>query len=125
MPDPALPILPLTLRDARQLFTSLVPTLITHALSMGLRPTIGEVVRSRSQALANAASGAGIAASLHLDGLAIDLNLYTATGAYLDKTEDHAALGRFWKLLHPLCRWGGDFRRPDGNHYSITWQGRS
>jgi len=52
--------------------------------------------------------------------LAVDLELFK-DGAYLTKTEDHKALGEYWKTLHELCRWGGDF--DDGNHYSLTHGG--
>ena len=45
-------------------------------------------------------------------------------GKFLTSSEDHRTLGEFWKTLHPDCCWGGDFSRPDGNHYSMEWQGR-
>lgn len=32
-------------------------------------------------------------------------------------------LGVFWKGLHSLCRWGGDFESGDVNHMSLTWRG--
>jgi hypothetical protein len=112
------------------LFTRLVARLIDRAIAMGYQATLGEVLRGKAQAQANAASGAGISNSLHLDGLAVDLNLYL-NGRWLQNSEDHADLGRWWKAQHPDCRWGGDFKdskgrpKPDGNHYSITFQGRA
>ncbi len=48
--------------------------------------------------------------------LAIDLNLFR-DGRYLETTEDHAPLGLFWESLGGT--WGGRFRDPDGNHYSL------
>lgn len=65
--------------------------------------------------------GEGISNSLHTDRLAIDFNLFR-NGVWLKTTEDHLPLGQFWEKLHPLCCWGGRFG--DGNHYSITHQGR-
>jgi hypothetical protein len=68
--------------------------------------------------------------SLHYIGLAVDLLLYRS-GTYLQSSEDYRALGEFWEGLHPLCRWGGRFRnnagdpRPDGGHFSISWDGRA
>jgi hypothetical protein len=88
-----------------------------------------EVKRTEAQAAANAAAGTGIARSLHLDGLAADVNLYI-NGNYQSDSAAHKSIGDKWKTMHPLCRWGGDFKdrlgrpKPDGNHYSIEWQGR-
>ena len=114
----------MTLREQRCLFTMYVSRLIVKAGEMGYQCALGEVVRSVEQARANAKSGAGISNSLHLSGLAVDLNLYTSSGKYLDKTEDHALLGAWWKTLDPNCRWGGDFKaRKDGNHYSYSPDG--
>lgn len=62
--------------------------------------------------------------SLHYIGLAVDINLFK-DGDFLTHSEDHRPFGEFWKGLHPLCRWGGDFTKPDGNHYSVTFAGRS
>ena len=56
--------------------------------------------------------------SFHYQGLAADINLFF-NNEYLTKTEDHEFLGIYWKSLHPLCTWGGDFRHKDGNHYSF------
>lgn len=56
--------------------------------------------------------------SFHYKGLAQDINLFY-NGEYCSKTEDHEKFGNYWKSLHPLCTWGGDFKRKDGNHYSL------
>lgn len=111
------------LREARCLFTRLISDLVLWAFEQGYEVSFEEVKRSKAQAAANAASGAGISNSLHLDGLAADLNLYIG-GDYQETSEAHAEIGAKWKTMHPLCRWGGDFRKPDGNHYSIEWEGR-
>jgi len=114
----------MTLGQQQRLFTLLAARLIEYAYWMGYELTFGEALRDPRIAELNAQKGSGISNSLHLDKLAIDLNLFK-DGGWLKTTEDHAFLGAFWKSLHPLCRWGGDFRpKPDGNHYSMEWNGR-
>lgn len=120
----------MNLREQRCLFTLMVGELIVwvpsnlpeHALALA------EVKRTKAQADANAASGAGISNSLHLLGLAVDFDLYV-DGVYQESSEAHARIGEKWKSMHPLNRWGGDFRnregkpKPDGNHYSSERDG--
>ena len=65
-----------------------------------------------------------MANSCHYIRLAADLNLFIG-GVYQDTTEAHRPLGEKWKTMHPLARWGGDFPRPDGNHYSFAYQDRA
>jgi hypothetical protein len=61
--------------------------------------------------------------SLHYEGLAKDLLIYDRDGKYMKKSEDYAFAGSYWKSLDPENCWGGDFPG-DGNHFSITYQGR-
>jgi hypothetical protein len=69
---------------------------------------------------------------LHYMQLASDVDLFVwvAEGGnwrYITST-DHPAwqsLGEFWEGLDPHCRWGGRFTRADGNHLSVTYQGRA
>lgn len=120
---------PKTIREARCLFTALTAKLITWAVANGYEVSFEETKRSQAQAKENAQLGVGISNSLHTIGLAVDLNLYIDT-QWQQASEAHAPLGAYWKSLHPLCRWGGDFRdkngkpKPDGNHYSLEWGGR-
>jgi hypothetical protein len=91
---------------------------------LGLSCTFGEAERSPEQAQLNAESGSGISNSLHCERLALDLHLYDKNGIYLTKSEDYATVGKYWKSLNPMNRWGGDFKsRPDGNHFSRTPDG--
>lgn len=117
----------MTLGEKQELFTRLAfgpGGLVSKAIDMGFTVRVGEVERSEAAAEAMAAAGKGIARSLHRLRLAVDLHLFR-DGLYLTRSEDHAALGAWWKAQHALCRWGGDFSRPDGNHYSVTHDGRA
>jgi hypothetical protein len=111
----------MTLREQRVLFTRLLCEFGLWCFTQaGIEIAFGEIKRLPAQAKANAASGAGIANSLHLDSLACDIDLYIH-GVYQPTSEAHSALGAKWKAMHELNRWGGDFKpRPDGNHYSST-----
>lgn len=120
----------MTLGEKQRLFVSLIGKLIAWAYSNNYELSFGEAVRTKEQAAANANSGAGISNSLHLIRLAVDLNLFVDSSVDIDDDiyqKDSSAyrpLGEYWKTLHPLCRWGGDFKgRPDGNHFSLEHNG--
>lgn len=108
-----------TLGQKQERFARLFAELILHAFSLGYTVRIGEVERSKAQAQSNAASGRGIANSLHLIRLAGDLHLFK-DGKYLADTESHRQLGEWWEERGGS--WGGRFG--DGNHYSIAHEGR-
>lgn len=112
-----------TLRQKQSRFARSVPLLLQYIFARGYEATLGEAWRTQAQAQANAASGAGIADSLHIERLAIDVNLFR-DGLYLGDSESHRPFGTFWKSLGDDHFWGGDFTKPDGNHYSIGYGGR-
>jgi hypothetical protein len=114
----------MTLGQKQRLFSRHVALLILKAYELGYEVSLGEAWRTPEQARANAAKGTGISNSLHMERLAVDLNLFK-DGVFLTKTEDHRELGEWWEKQHELARWGGRFTRPDGNHYSFTHGGRS
>lgn len=110
--------------ELQQLFAETTIFLYNKIVAKGYKFTYGETWRDPRIAVLDAKDGKGIIRSLHFERLAVDLNLYK-DGKWLTNTEDHRPFGEYWKTLHPLCRWGGDFQtRPDGNHYSMEWQGR-
>ncbi len=39
------------------------------------------------------------------------------------RPHDYKVLGDKWKTMHSLARWGGDFRRADGGHFSLEHNG--
>lgn len=112
----------MTLGEKQRLFTRYVGMLIAHAYKHGFELTFGDAYRSPAQAAANAAAGTGIAKSLHTQRLAVDLNLFV-NGQFMTDSSAHKPLGEYWKSLDPLNRWGGDFKKPDGNHYSMEHEG--
>jgi hypothetical protein len=104
------------LGNLRRLFSRCVCLLLAKMLEDGYEPMIGK------DGLPHMKN------SLHYDGLAIDIDL-TKDGKYLASTADHRPFGLYWESLHELCFWGGngvkdDGLKNDGNHYSITYQGR-
>ncbi|XAI96487.1 hypothetical protein [Microcystis phage Mel-JY34] len=115
----------LTLGQKQRIFTLNIARLIVWTYNEGYTLSFAEAYRTPEQAALNAKKGSGIARSLHTVRLAVDFNLFK-DGKWLNKSEDFAALGEMWKRLHPLNRWGGDFKsRPDGNHFSMTHEGIS
>lgn len=100
-----------------------IARLIMYAWARGYRVTLG---RGLETPAGNRANG-GKEKSLHLVGLAQDLNLFLK-GAYLRETAQYKILGDFWKSLNPLNAWGGDFSRngkatADGGHFSRSYDG--
>ena len=103
-------------------FSAALARLIQQANILGYGVTMGECYRTPEQAALNAQSGSGIAHSLHTDRLAVDIQLFK-DGQYLSSSEDYAALGAWWKSGGAMYCWGGDFKRPDGNHFSLSPDG--
>lgn len=100
-------------------FTPMVAKLIFKAYEMGYELTFGEAYRTPEQAKLNAANGKGISNSLHTDRLAIDLNLFNR-GVYMTETAAYKPLGEYWESIGGT--WGGRFK--DGNHFSLSYNGR-
>lgn len=107
-----------------------------YAESIGLEPTHGATFR-------DPAWGVGHPTSLHGNRLAGDTNLFDGAGNFLTDSIAHQPLGLYWEAksgwyygdgsraqenARGACvvrfHWGGRFRpKPDGNHYSIGYQG--
>lgn len=103
------------LLSLQQTFSENIGKLILFAYSKGFKLTLGEGFN---------AEGVGHKKnSNHYIKLAQDLLLFKDE-IYLKKTEDYEFLGKFWKKLNPINRWGGDFESKDGNHFSMEYEGR-
>jgi hypothetical protein len=103
-------------------FAQSAAKLIQKAAELGYGVTLGEAWRTPEQAQWNADHGLGIAHSLHMERLAIDLNLFK-DGVYLTAPDAYTQLGTWWKTLGPDYRYGGDFTKVDADHFSITPDG--
>ncbi len=106
------------LGEKQELFAKLVALLILKAQQLGYDVRLGELYRTKYQALENVRRGVGTWPTCHHWKIAQDLLLFRA-GKYLTATEDYRELGEWWEQQHELCRWGGRFKRPDGGHFSL------
>ncbi|MGL5281922.1 MAG: M15 family metallopeptidase [Plesiomonas shigelloides] len=110
-----------TLGQKQRRFTRMTADLITFAYANGYELTVGDAYRDpRLHGDMGVKKGYGHASSNHKQRLAIDFNLFK-DGKFLTSTEDHRPLGEFWESIGGS--WGGRFKSPDGNHYSIEHNG--
>ena len=107
------------LLEKQQRFTTMVASLISFITQKGYGVTFGEAWRTPEQAALNAAKGIGIKNSLHIDRLAIDLNLF-ADDVWLRNPDSYQTAGEYWEKIGGT--WGGRFG--DANHFSLTHEGR-
>ncbi len=112
--------MPITLSQQQRKFSKLVGTLLIWIYNNGYECVLGEAQRTQAQADLNAKSGAGISNSLHIKCLAIDISLFK-DDKYLTDTIDYTPVGEFWESIGGS--WGGRFSKPDGDHFSLEWQG--
>jgi len=125
----------------RELFSRLLPLLLAEAHGRGFEVMIDEVKRGSVQAEWNSKHcgtcketkrahvladhefhAIGIADSVHVLGLAVDLIL-RRYGRPLWARKHFVPLGAYWESLDPdLCAWGGRFRDP--GHFSLKHGGR-
>lgn len=107
------------LAQQQMVFAANVGKLIQHIFHEGYSCTLGEVLRTEEQASIYAKEGKGIKDSLHCKKLAIDINLFSNTGEYLTQSHEYELFGSFWESLNPLNKWGGRWKRGDGNHFEM------
>lgn len=106
------------LREAQEMFALNITQLIVIIFKHRFTCTLGEAWRPKKTAELYAKQGKGIRKSSHCNRLALDINLFYK-GRYLKTTKAHEVFGKIWESLHPNNRWGGNFKRPDGNHYEM------
>lgn len=85
----------------------MVGQLIGHAGILGLDLTFGDAFATSGHSKN----------SFHYKRLAIDFNLII-DGELQHDSEAHRPLGEYWVSIGGT--WGGNFKKPDGNHYSYT-----
>ena len=116
----------LSLGEAQRKFVQMVGKLIAYAYANGYGLTFGEAYRTPEQAALNAKNGSGITNSLHTKRLAVDFNLLL-NGVYQTDSNAYKPLGVYWESIGGA--WGGRFKdskgdpKPDGNHFSLEWEG--
>ncbi len=116
----------MSLREKRIRFTRNLGRLLLYAELAGICVAVDEVKRSKAQAQANAAAGVGIKDSLHVLGLAVDLDLYESNGRWMDgklpiDRDTYKKLADYWLTLDPDNAWGGSWG--DLRHYSLSHGG--
>jgi hypothetical protein len=107
-------------------FSVALGALLIEAGKRGKPFRCGELLRTPEQAAVYAAQKKGSLTSVHIIRLAFD-GFVIKDGALSNDPEVYRELGDFWKTLHPLARWGGDFKPPaplDPYHFSFEYQGR-
>ncbi|MCP4282555.1 MAG: M15 family metallopeptidase [Alteromonas sp.] len=108
------------LGEKQELFMRLLPRLIDQAHSLGFEIRGGDLFRDpRVHGKYGVKKSYASATSNHKLKCAIDLNLMK-NGVFMRQTSDHRELGEWWEKQHEMCKWGGRFRRPDGNHYEVS-----
>lgn len=113
----------MSLSDEQQKFLYDVTLLVQYAIRLGFKTTPGEMLRTEDQQRIYFASGRSKTMnSMHLKGLAVDLN-FIMKGQYINGLDGPKAveilkpIGMFWESLSPKNRAGmnfdRDFRRKD------------
>ena len=111
----------MTLLQKQQEFVLMISQLIQFAYQNDYRLTLGDAYRDpRVHGDFGERKSYSNPNSLHKVRLAIDFNLFR-NGKYLTSSEAHRPLGEYWESIGGT--WGGRFSSPDGNHYSMEWNG--
>ena len=107
----------MSLAKSQQTFSLDIIKLLLFMQSKGYSFTFGDAYRDPELAAIFAKEGKGIVDSLHCKRLALDINLFDNSGTFLPETSSHEQFGKYWESLNVANRWGGNFKRIDGNHY--------
>lgn len=105
-----------TLSAKQARFTLMIGKLILWAYGHDYRLTFGDAYAKTGH----------MKESVHYIRLAVDFNLFKrdlhGRWRYCTSTEAHRPLGDYWKSIGGA--WGGNFKKRDGNHYSLEHAGR-
>jgi hypothetical protein len=111
-----------TLNQKQVLFAMMLGKFLVWCARNGYEVILAEVFRPPEQAALMAKTGKGIKNSNHKRKLAADMFRYL-DGTVTWKHDDYVAMGKKWKSMHELCRWGGDFKGRDAVHFSFEHKG--
>ena len=112
----------MTLNAKQVLFTATLGRFLMWCAQNGHEVILAEAFRTREQAEIYFQQGKGIRNSNHCKKLAADLFLYK-NGTVTWSFEDYEPLGKKWRTMNDLCRWGGDFKGRDAVHFSFEHNG--
>lgn len=114
-----------SLCQLQEAFTHKFCTVVLWLFSQEYGVKILEVYRPEETAELYAKEGKGICDSNHERALAGDLALFRG-GVYLTSVDDYRVAGEAWKAMSTddlKLVWGGDFSKPDADHFSIDYHG--
>jgi len=104
----------MTLNQQQHLFSNdlskFLPFIMKYAAENGYQIQLGEIRRTKEQQELYVKKGLSQRKDgLHLDSLAIDINLIH-NGEFLTNKKYYKPLGDFWKELNEKNKWGGDYK---------------
>ena len=114
----------MTLREKQSAFAYQLARLIQWIYDQGWQLTLSEGFVGDTDAADGDYDGPHKQGGLHYKRLAQDLNLFV-DGQWIVRGDHPAwqAIGKRWKQMDSLARWGGDFN--DANHFSFAHEGRA
>jgi peptidoglycan L-alanyl-D-glutamate endopeptidase CwlK len=102
------------LQALQNTFSANLSALINAIHVSGMTCSMGECYRTSEQQEIYIKQGKSKTNnSMHCLRLAVDINIFI-NGQLIAEAEKLAALGKYWRDLHPQNRWGGDWNK-NGN----------
>ncbi len=113
-----------TRRELQSLFARLLAQLILWIYARGWEVTLAEGYVGDTDGKDFDYDGPHMRAGAHYMRTGQDLNLWVRGEWKRDICPEWDEVGAKWVSMHPLCRWGGNFRSKDANHVSVLCEGR-
>lgn len=115
----------MTEEQYQAVFTRTICQFTLWLFDQGYEVTDGEAYRTPEMVAIDVQKGAGISTSLHPHRRARDMNIFLK-GIFLQTKSDLQILGDKWESMSQegmTCRWGGNFTKPDTDHFSMQKPG--